>query len=144
MEETEKGEEKTTEKTGGEMGRDERTGEETGEEKTTERTGDETGREERTGGETGEEKVGEETKGVVMEGDKSVTPEGSENPKEEDVQKREVSQVCTASHIVFCVCDKKFLPLPPLFSLPSLPPPPSCAFPFLPLSLFPLSSPGLV
>ena len=60
----------------------------------TEKTGVETGREEKTGEETREERTGEATKGVGVEGDKSVKPEGSEKPKEE-VQKREVSQVCT-------------------------------------------------
>ena len=109
-----------------------------GEEKMTERTDDETARDERTGGETGEKKVGEETQGVGMEGDdKSVTPEGSENPKEEDEKKREVSQVYTASHIVFCVCDKK-LPPSPSSVLPSLPLPcPSLppSFPPFPPSL---------
>ena len=49
---------------------------------------------EKTGKETREERTGEETKGVGVEGDKSVKPEESEKPTEEDVQKREVSQVC--------------------------------------------------
>ena len=50
---------------------------------------------EKTGEETREERTGEATKGVGVEGDKSVKPEGSEKPKEEAIQKREVSQVCT-------------------------------------------------
>ena len=98
-----------TERTGDGAGRDER-------------MGDEMARDERTDGERGE-KVGEETQGVGMEGDKSV--EGSGNAKEEDEKKREVSQVCTASHVVLVCVIRSFLPLS---FPPSLPP----SFPFHP------------